>query len=391
MKEIKIKDYSTINESTKANYRNFKNALKEEYKDLVELNLTNKDGNKFLISPSYISKWEEEFHKITSQTLLRREANKSNYLNEGYIVSEINSSLKAEGVHSSRKLVEQKIKDIKEGVQRSEKEIDNLILNYYNALKFILESPEINQRNLYHLYSTLTMDIKNGIIEEESFFRKGEVSIGYDNGFNASIVKERINELIVFIKEDHSEIMDIHTKAIIAHYIFENIHPYYDFNGRIGRILHLWILINQSFDNFWELIYLSEAIFSFKNKFDTIFSHILKAKNNNANIDLNYFIGSLYEIFIKHSYAYIEMKSYVSLMKVAPSRFIRLFIIDMICQDKTLSKWYTMLDFRKIYPDYSPAMYGKILNEIEQSGIFKIQEGKPKKFKLKKIITTITY
>lgn len=380
---MKVRDYSSINKSTKSNFRNFKIALKQLYPDIEEINLSNEQGNKYMISQSYIHEWEENFKKITDEAISRREVNVSDYLYGGYVVSEINSSLKAEGVHSSWKIVEQIIKDNNEGIKRSRNEIETLISNYYESIRFIIKKPEINMNNIYTLYRLMTVGVKNNIIEELSFYRQKDVYIGNDKGIQPSLINESMKELITFINDNENFPFSVHTKAIIAHYIFENIHPYYDFNGRMGRLLHLWILINDSVASFWELIYLSEAIFAYKSQFDKIFSHIYKAKKNEANIDLNYFIGSMYEILIKHSKAYIEMKNYVSKMKKSPTRMIRLFIIDMITIDPTHVRWFSMLDFRKSYPDYSSAMYGKILQEICESNIFNIQQGKPIKFRLK--------
>ena len=210
------------------------------------------------------------------KALKRRSFSIQEYISSGYIVSEINSSLKAEGVSSSRKLVDQVIKNKKSGEDVSSNEINKLVSNYYDCIHFILNNKEINERNIFTLYSMLTTDLDN-IIELGSLYRKGIVTIGKDVGINPELIPSRIKELINFINSNVLE-DKIQTKAIISHYVFENIHPYYDYNGRMGRILHLWVLINHSKEEFWKLTFLSEAIYAYKQQLDTTFKNIVKAK-----------------------------------------------------------------------------------------------------------------
>ena len=44
-----------------------------------------------------------------------------------------------------------------------------------------------------------------------------------------------------------------------------------------------------------------ETIYAYKTKLDSTYRHILKAKKNKANINLTYFVGRIYEIFIDHT------------------------------------------------------------------------------------------
>ena len=326
---MKIKKYSSINKSTTSRKASHLSNLIEYYgKDYQEMVIKNNDDHNYIIFNAPLKELEQQFERKVSKAIKLRDVKLEEYITSGYINSEINSSLRAEGVHSSRKIVDQILKNKISGAKLSSDEITKLISNYYDGLIYIISSKKITKRNIHTLYSLLTSDLGD-IIEDESFYRKNEVSIGMDEGTKADKINSKMNELISFIESDSMEDR-IQTKAIIAHYMFENIHPYYDYNGRMGRLLHLWILINNSRDEFWKLIFLSEAIYAYKTKLDSTYRHILKAKKNKANIDLTYFIGRIYEIFIDHTVSYIKMKSLVSKMNKTPSRRLRLFIIDIL-------------------------------------------------------------
>lgn len=379
-----FKDYETINKSTKAPKATFLKNLKDYYGTLTKLELKNECLDNFYYSHEVVEETELVFKKLVKEAISLREIDKKAYLTSGYVVSEINSSLKTEGVHSSRKITEMVLKNINEKrTWHSSDQVEKLIRDYYQSLQFILSQPAINEKNLFTLYSFLTADVTENVIEDKQWYRQGDVGIGFDHGVNFQDIPQHISSLINWINSEELE-TNIHSKAIIAHYAFENIHPYYDFNGRMGRLLHLWILINHSIDSFWELTFLSEAIYSFKGQFGTMFNKILKAKKNNANIDLTFVVATFFDIFIKHTNAYIEMKKIVGKAKVSPSRLIRLFIIDMICMDNNYQRWFTINDFKKSFPDYSSAQYGKITKEVQELGIFDVQISNPIRFSLKK-------
>ena len=380
---MKVKNYSNINKSTTSGQDSHFESLVSYYgKDHEKLKLTNENGQTFSMFNRPIKSLENEFEILVSKAIKKRDTDISGYLTSGYIISEINSSLRAEGVHSSRKQVDQILKMKASGEKLTNNEITKLVSNYYEGLRYIVSGKEITKRNIHALYLIITSDLGE-IIEEGAFYRQGTVSVGEDKGMPYKAVNEAMNELIAFISSNAMEDR-IQTKAIISHYIFENIHPYYDYNGRIGRLIHLWILINKSRDEFWKLVFLSESIYAYKGKLDTTFRHITKAKKNKANIDLTYFVGRLYEIFNDHTTAYLKMKSLVSGIKKSPTRRFRLFIIDILTAAGEDDKWYDMTKFKKTYQGYSKTVYDRMLAEIKDSGLFDIQAGKPIRFKLKK-------
>ena len=377
-----VKKYSKINKSTTSRKDSFLNNLITSYGDnYLSIPIHNNDNEPFVLFNNPIILLENKFEKLVQQAIKLRDVSLTEYIASGYITSEINSSLRAEGVHSSRKLVDQILRAKSNGDKVGNNEINKMVSNYYECLIFILGRKEINTRNLYTLYSMLTTDLDE-LIEDNFMYRQDVVTIGEDVGEAPKQIEASIKELMSFINSDIFEDR-IQTKAIIAHYAFENIHPYYDYNGRMGRLLHLWILINKSKDEFWKLIFLSESIYAYKTKLDSTFRHITKAKKNKANIDITYFVGRLYEIFIDHTQAYIKMKSLVSQIKKTPSRRLRLFIIDILTTCGEDHKWYDITMFKKRYPDYSKTVYDRMLTEIKSSNLFDIQTGRPIRFKLK--------
>ncbi|NLB64666.1 MAG: Fic family protein [Fibrobacter sp.] len=63
-------------------------------------------------------------------------------------------------------------------------------------------------------------------------------------------------------------------KMAIIHYQFESIHPFYDGNGRTGRIINVLYLINQKLLNL-PILYLSSYIIKHKNDY---YQHLQKVR-----------------------------------------------------------------------------------------------------------------
>lgn len=376
-----VERYTKIAKSTTSGKDSFRKALDGFYNSKPEtVNLRNNDNDKFILYKEPIFRYEKAFNVVNKKALSYRSVSLEDYLASGYLTSEINSSLKAEGVNSSRKMVDSVLKQRRDGTKLSKDDLTKLISNFYDAFNFILSQKEINARNIFTLYSILTSDINEDIIEEGSQYRRGDVSIGEDVGADPKTISDKMNELILWINSDID--MNIQTKAIVAHYVFENIHPYYDYNGRMGRLLHLWILFNTNIKEFWRLTFLSEAVYAFKQKLDSTFRRIVKAKKSSANIDLTYFVGRVYEILIEHTEAYNKMKELTNKMKTKPSRHIRLFIIDILCINGADDKWYDINEFKRRYPDYTPNVYGRVIKEIRESNLFEIRDSKPIQFRI---------
>lgn len=60
-----------------------------------------------------------------------------------------------------------------------------------------------------------------------------------------SLISKLIGRLIKFINSDKETFVPI--KAILAHFIFEKIHPFADGSGRVGRLLMLMVLVKSGY------------------------------------------------------------------------------------------------------------------------------------------------
>ena len=104
--------------------------------------------------------------------------------------------------------------------------------------------------------------------------RTGEVI--YTPPFGEEIINEKLRNLEQYINSEKENI-DPLIKMAIIHYQFESIHPFYDGNGRTGRILNVLYLIHE---NLLELpiLYMSSYIIKNKNRYYDGLSQI-RSKN----------------------------------------------------------------------------------------------------------------
>lgn len=83
----------------------------------------------------------------------------------------------------------------------------------------------------------------------------------YEPPQDAVLIEQLMNELIEFIHADDE--LDPILRMAIAHHQFESIHPFYDGNGRTGRILNLLILQREALLDL-PVLYLSRYITTHK-------------------------------------------------------------------------------------------------------------------------------
>lgn len=82
---------------------------------------------------------------------------------------------------------------------------------------------------------------------------------------NPENIIELLNNLEKYINDDEFQDVDSIIKMAIIHYQFESIHPFYDGNGRTGRIINMLYLVQQGLLDI-PVLYLSS--FVIKNKSD---------------------------------------------------------------------------------------------------------------------------
>lgn len=160
---------------------------------------------------------------------------------------EIVASNAIENINFSR----ESIRNILKGLAPKD-DIENRILGQKKGLEFIADkNNKITEENLYKLYMMMVgdfLDDENKLLDGK-YYRHDTVYVVGDkvehSGLDYRKLSEYMSALIEFINEKDN-ISDFHKGAII-HFYLVHLHPYFDGNGRMARMLHLWFLIQKGY------------------------------------------------------------------------------------------------------------------------------------------------
>lgn len=98
---------------------------------------------------------------------------------------------------------------------------------------------------------------------------------------DATIIKDLMSNLELFINDESISDLDPLIKTAIIHHQFESIHPFYDGNGRTGRIIIiLYLVANKLLD--LPILYLSRYITHNKSEYYSLLQAIRDKKGDNA-------------------------------------------------------------------------------------------------------------
>ena len=134
---------------------------------------------------------------------------------------------------------------LQQGITPSQKPIRDIkeTENHKKAFLFIKEclGKTITKDFIFELHRLL----KEGVSEDAGSFRNANVIVGDLIPIKPSLIEKEINNLLVWLQKNKN----LHPleKAAIFHSIFERIHPFFDGNGRVGRLLLNFIMLKNNF------------------------------------------------------------------------------------------------------------------------------------------------
>ncbi|AGA70552.1 hypothetical protein Desdi_3151 [Desulfitobacterium dichloroeliminans LMG P-21439] len=160
---------------------------------------------------------------------------------------EIISTLSIEQIDSSRESVR---KILNGGAPETSNE--NKAYGIKRGLDFIADSTnKITEENLYQLYKLAVGDFLNDedrLMQEQKYRHDAVYVVGQDiehQGLKHQLLPEYIADLIDYMQKDDG--LDQIVKSIVIHYYFAYLHPYFDGNGRMARLMQLWYLVQKGY------------------------------------------------------------------------------------------------------------------------------------------------
>lgn len=181
-------------------------------------------------------------------------------------------------------------------------EQESRILGIKHGLEFISDtSNKITEENIYKLYMMTIGDFlaDDDKLLDGNYYRHDTVFIVSDrvehSGLDFNKVPSYMKSLVSFINNDDN-INDL-LKAVIIHFYIGFIHPYFDGNGRMARLIHLWFLIRKGYQSAL-FIPFSSNIEKSRKAYYSSFTAIEENKKYSGKIDVTpfiiYFINNVY-------------------------------------------------------------------------------------------------
>lgn len=167
-------------------------------------------------------------------------------------------------------------------------------------------------------------------------------------------------------------------KVCLIHYQFESIHPFYDGNGRTGRILNiLYLVLNKLIDS--PILYLSKYINKTKQEYYKLFKEV--RDNNNFEDWILYILKGI-EITSKETIELIEkiqaeMKNYKEEFR---SKLPKIYSKELL--ESLFYEVYTKISYIEKACDVTRITATSYLNQLEEIGLLESEKiGREKIYK----------
>lgn len=211
---------------------------------------------------------------------------------------EIISSSAIESIDFSR----DSVRNILKGFAPKDEQ-ENRILGQKKGLEFIADTTnKINEENLYKLYMMTVgefLDNEYKLLDGNKYRHDNVYVVGDYGvehlGVNPEKLPAYMSLLIEFInaKDNINDLL----KSAMIHFYIAYLHPYFDGNGRMARLVHLWYLVQNGYQSVL-YVTLSSQINKSKKAYYDAFTKIEENAKISGKIDVTpfliYFVNEVY-------------------------------------------------------------------------------------------------
>ena len=246
------------------------------------------------------------------------------------------------------------------------------VVDYRNAIWFGYE-----QIKKDGYINTNTIIKIQGTIEQETIYTPPQ---------NEQEIRDYLKNLEDFINNNDDGI-DPLIKVCLIHYQFESIHPFYDGNGRTGRILNiLYLVLNKLLDS--PILYLSKYINKTKQEYYKLFNEV---RNNNNFEDWILYILKGIEITSKETMELIEkiqneMKDYKEEFR---NKLPKIYSKELL--ESLFYEVYTKISYIEKSCNVTRLTASSYLNQLEEIGLLESEKvGRERLYKNTRLIKLLS-
>ena len=159
------------------------------------------------------------------------------------------------------------------------KEVQYYALALKKGFEFVKENKIITNSLILSIHKQLEQnDAGYRVIPGTDLKNDKTNEVVYTPPQDANKIKELMYNLIEFINDDTLQEIDPLLKMAIIHHQFESIHPFYDGNGRLGRIINILYLVSKDLLDY-PILYLSRYIIQNKGEYYRLLQHVRDANH----------------------------------------------------------------------------------------------------------------
>lgn len=231
----------------------------------------------------------EEKAKINQNAIKALFCRQEEVLSEAAAENEIVATGAIENIDFAR----ESVRKILKGMAPTDEQ-ENRILGLKQGLQFIADTQnKITEENLHRLYM---LAVGNFLSDSQklidgNFYRHDSVFVVGDGiehvGLQYQEIPKYMSSLISFINTDDN-INDL-VKGAVIHFYIAYIHPYFDGNGRMARLVHLWFLLQKGYQSAL-FVPFSQSIEKSRKAYYDAFTAVEENKKISGRIDITPFI-----------------------------------------------------------------------------------------------------